>query len=348
MGRLMRYSQPEKMEIIRLVENSGTSVRKTLEALQVNRSSFYTWYGRYLESGYDGLANRGSGPNRFWNKIPRQDKQKVISLALDMPEKSPRELAWHITDSEGYFISESSVYRILRSYDLVTSPAYIVMKASDKFKTPTREVNELWQTDFTYFKITGWGWYYLSSVMDDYSRYIISWKLFTTMSADDVTKTIDMALEKTGITQVKVKQRPRLLSDNGPCYISSKLKEYLEEQEMSHTRGAPYHPQTQGKIERYHRTLKNVILLRKYFFPWELEKEIEAFINYYNNERYHESINNLIPKDVFFGRDREIITRRERIKKRTMALRRIYNLKTGRKRETKSLNNNLEKVKTIY
>ena len=109
---------------------------------------------------------------------------------------------------------------------------------------------------------------------------------------------------------------------------------------------------TQGKIERYHRTMKNIILLRKYYFPWELEQEIERFINYYNNERYHESINNLIPKDVFFGRDREIITRRERIKKRTMALRRIYNLRTGKrdkeKNETKSLNNNLEKVKTIY
>ncbi|MCE1165709.1 MAG: integrase core domain-containing protein [Bacteroidetes bacterium] len=168
------------------------------------------------------------------------------------------------------------------------------------------------------------------------------------MSADDVTKTLDMALEKTGITQVKVKQRPRLLSDNGPCYISSKLKEYLEEQEMSHTRGAPYHPQTQGKIERYHRTLKNVILLRKYFFPWELEKEIEAFINYYNNERYHESINNLIPKDVFFGKDREIITRRERIKKRTMALRRIYNLRNNKNESKENSNIKLEKEKTIY
>jgi len=203
------------------------------------------------------------------------------------------------------------------------------MKASDKFKTPTRSVNELWQTDFTYFKITGWGWYYLSSVMDDYSRYIISWKLFTTMSADDVTHTLDMALKKTGITQIKVKQRPRLLSDNGPCYISGKLKDYLEEHGMSHTRGAPYHPQMQGKIERYHRTMKNVILLQKYYLPWELEREIHRFIEYYNNERYHESINNLIPKDVFYGKDREILTRRDRIKRRTLELRRKVNLRNS-------------------
>jgi transposase InsO family protein len=326
MGRMMRYSQAEKMEIIRLVESSEISVRRTLRELQVNRSSFYSWYDRYKKSGYEGLSNRSSSPNRFWNKIPQSDKEKVISLALDMPERSPRELAWHITDREGYFISESSVYRILKSYDLVASPAYIVMKAADKFSNPTKTVNELWQTDFTYFKIIGWGWYYLSSVMDDYSRYIISWKLFTTMSADDVTETLDMALEKTGIRSVKLKQRPRLLSDNGPCYISGKLKQYLSEHSMEHTRGAPYHPMTQGKIERYHKTMKNVILLQKYYFPWELENEIQRFIDYYNNERYHESINNLIPKDVFYGKDREVITRRDKIKKRTFDLRKKLNL----------------------
>lgn len=344
MGRLMRYSQAEKMEIIRLVESSALSVRKTLLELQVNRSSFYLWYDKYRNYGYEGLSNKSNGPNRFWNKIPESDKQKVISEALRMPEKSPREIAWHITDSEGYYISESSVYRILKSYDLVTSPAYIVMKASEKFSSPTKSVNELWQTDFTYFKIVGWGWYYLSSVMDDYSRYIISWKLFTTMSADDVTKTLDLALEKTGITNVKVKHKPRLLSDNGPCYISGKLKEYLDEHEISHTRGAPYHPMTQGKIERYHRTMKNVILLQKFFYPWELEVEIDRFINYYNNERYHESINNLIPKDVYNGKSREILTRRDRIKRRTLEMRKRYNL---RNKSIKNTNIKLDYEKSI-
>ncbi len=113
-------------------------------------------------------------------------RNSLVSIALEHPEKSPRQLAWHITDECGYFISESSVYRILKSYDLVPSPAYIVMAASDTFRHPTRRVHELWQTDFTYFKIVGWGWYYLGSVLDDYSRYVISWKLFPTMSASDV------------------------------------------------------------------------------------------------------------------------------------------------------------------
>ncbi|NQU06490.1 MAG: transposase [Calditrichaeota bacterium] len=215
-GRLMRYSQSEKMEVIRTVEGSELSVRRTLKELDIPRSSFYTWYRNYLEYGYDGLGDRRPGPRRFWNRIPECEKEKVRKIALDRPELTPRELAWHITDKELYYISESTVYRILKSYDLIASPNYILLSASDKFKNPTKHINELWQTDFTYFKIIGWGWFYLASILDDYSRYILSWKLFSSMSAGDVKEVLDMALEKTGIDKVKVRHRPRLLSDNGP------------------------------------------------------------------------------------------------------------------------------------
>ncbi len=322
----MRHSQSEKMEIIRLVENAEISAKRTLNELGINRSTFYNWYQRYLEDGYDGLATRSSSSKRFWNKIPGFVKEQVVDIALEEPDKSPRELAFHITDKYEYFISESSVYRILKSYDLITSPAFILMSAGDKFKNPTKRVNELWQTDFTYFRIIGWGWYYLSTVLDDYSRYIISWKLTESMTSEDVKDTLDLAIEKTGIEQVKVKHKPRLLSDNGPSYLSKDLKEYLDQKQMDHTRGAPYHPMTQGKIERYHLTMKNVIKLEHYYFPWELEAELEKFVNYYNNERYHESINNVTPADVFYGRHHEVLSRRERIKIETIKSRRKQNL----------------------
>lgn len=99
---------------------------------------------------------------------------EVVRIALEQPALSPRELAWHITDTEGYFVSESSVYRILKRYDLITLPAYVLIKAADKFQHPTQRVNELWQTDFSQFHIIGWGYYDLSTVLDDYSRYIIA------------------------------------------------------------------------------------------------------------------------------------------------------------------------------
>lgn len=141
--------------------------------------------------------------------------------------------------------------RILKAYDLITSPVYILLSAADKFKHPTKRVNELWQTDFTYFKIVGWGWYYLSTMLDDYSRYIIAWKLFSTMAASAVKTLLDLAITKTGVDKIKVSHRPRLLSDNGPCYISKELKEFMREREFSHIRGQPYHPMTQGKIDGF-------------------------------------------------------------------------------------------------
>jgi len=325
----MRQSGAEKLETIRLVEDSELSVRATLRELGVPRSTFYDWYRRYHQQGVDGLSDQHPGPGSFWNQIPDSMRQQVIDTALAQPEASPRELAWQITDTQDYFISESSVYRILKRCDLITSPAYILLSAKDHFQDPTHRINELWQTDFTYFRVVGWGWYYLSTILDDYSRYIIAWKLFQTMGASDVEQTLDLALEATGLTQVQVQHRPRLLSDNGPCYVSGELKNYLQKHGLEHTRGAPYHPMTQGKIERYHRSMKNVVKLEHYYYPRALEKAIEQWVEHYNHHRYHESINNVTPADRFFGRDQQILSRREQIKQSTLIQRKVENLKTG-------------------
>jgi len=317
----MRYSGSEKAEIIRLVEESSLSVRQTLDRLDIRRSTFYNWLGRYDEGGLDALEDRKSTPGIAWNKIPEGHRDALIDLALEKPALSPRELAVSYTDEQQYFVSESTVYRLLKAQDLITSPAYILMQAGDRFQSPSQRVNELWQTDFTYFKIVGWGWYYLSTVLDDYSRFIVSWRLCTSMSTSDVTDTLDDALSFTGLDEVRVNHKPRLLSDNGPCYISGELSDYLEENQMTHTRGRPYHPQTQGKIERWHRSMKNQILLNNYYLPSELQEHLQRFVSYYNHERYHESLDNLTPADVFYGRGDEILKQRELIKQNTMALR---------------------------
>ena len=314
----MRRTASEKMEIIRLVEGTDLPVRVTLRQLGVPRSTFYGWYQRYAEEGFDGLHDKKPAPRGRWNAIPEKIHNEVLALALERTDLSPRELACHYTDEKRYFVSESSVYRILKAADLITSPAYILMSASDAFKDPTHRVHEMWQTDFTYFRIINWGWYYLSTVLDDFSRYIIAWKLSPTMGATDVTETLDQALAITGVDQIRVKHRPRLLSDNGPAYLSGELREYLGDRKMAHTRGAPYHPQTQGKIERYHRTMKNVVKLQHYYLPWELEAALRDFVGYYNNERYHEAIDNVTPADVYFGRQYTVLSERSKIKRRTM------------------------------
>ena len=319
----MRYPASEKLEIIRLIEQSPLSVRRTLAKLGIPRATFYRWYDLYQTAGPEALEDRSPRPDRVWNRIPDDVRQQIRALALDEPGLSPRELAVRFTDTESYFVSEASVYRLLKAFDLIASPAYIVVTAADEFKDKTTAPNQLWQTDFTYLKVIGWGWLYLSSVLDDFSRYIIAWMLCTTMKAEDVTATLDLALKASGLDQATLAHRPRLLSDNGSSYVSADLAQWLDGQDMSHVRGAPYHPMTQGKIERWHQTLKNRILLENYYLPGDLETQIGAFLAHYNHLRYHESLANLTPADVYFGRGQTILIERERIKRQTIANRRL-------------------------
>lgn len=319
----MRYPSTEKLEIIRLVEQSHLPTKQTLDRLGVPRTTFYRWYDKYIEGGVEALEDKAPMPARVWNRIPDDVREQIVDLALEQPELSPRELAVRFTDTKQYFVSEASVYRLLKAYDLITSPAFIVVKAANEFKDKTTAPNEMWQTDFTYLKVIGWGWFYLSTILDDYSRYVIAWKLCTTMKASDVTDTLELALQASGCDQVDIHHKPRLLSDNGASYIAGELADWLDDKGMDHVRGAPYHPQTQGKIERWHQTLKNRILLENYFLPGDLKGQIGKFISHYNHHRYHESINNLTPADVYFGRGQAILQQRERIKQNTIKLRRL-------------------------
>ncbi|MCK5089199.1 MAG: IS3 family transposase, partial [Hyphomicrobiaceae bacterium] len=323
----MRYPASEKLEIIQLVEQSHLPVRRTLGQLGIAPSTFYRWYDLYQTGGPEALEDRSPKPRRVWNRIPDDVRAQILDLALNESELSPRELAVRFTDSKGYFVSEASVYRLLKAHDLITSPAFVVIKAADEFKDKTTRPNQLWQTDFTYLKVIGWGWFYLSTILDDFSRYIIAWKLCTTMKAEDVTATLELALKASGCDQATVVHKPRLLSDNGSSYIAGELAEWLDDRDMEHVRGAPYHPQTQGKIERWHQTLKNRILLENYYLPGDLEAQIEAFVEHYNHCRYHESLKNLTPADVYFGRGQTILLKRERIKRKTFEQRRLQHRK---------------------
>ncbi len=123
-----------------------------------------------------------------------------------------------------------------------------------------------------------------------------------------------------------MRHRPRLLSDNGPAYLSKDLKKFLKRKDIYHIRGAPYHPQTQSKIERWHRSMKNVVKLQNYYSPSQLLEAIDDFVEYYNNHRYHESLDNMTPASIYYGKEKEVQSEREKIKRETMSLRRQQNL----------------------
>ncbi len=324
----MRYPASEKLEIIRTLEASHLPTRQTLKRLGIPSSTYYDWYSRWSDGGIDALADRSPRPRSVWNRIPDERREDVVDFALEHEDLTPRELAVKYTDETRYFVSESSVYRILSAEDLITAPAHVVICVADGFRDKTVRPNELLlsgngQTDFTYLKVIGWGWFYLSTILDDYSRYIIAWKLCTTMKARDVTDTLDLALRSSGCDQATVVHKPRLLSDNGSSYVAADLADYLHDKGMDHVRGAPHHPQTQGKIERWHQTMKNRVLLENHFLPGDLERQISAFVDHYNNHRYHESLANLTPADVYHGRGASIVKMREEIKKKTIQTRRL-------------------------
>jgi transposase InsO family protein/transposase-like protein len=311
----MRLTASEKEEIIRLVDGSDLGVNRTLRELGINKSTFYKWYQAYTNEGIDGLQPSGRCSKQQWNTIPQEQKNMAVELALEHPQLSSRELAFKLTDEQQVFMSESSVYRILKARGLITSPAHILLSATDEFSDKPAFVHQLWQTDFTYFKILGWGWYYLSTILDDYSRFIVHWELCSSMKAEDVKQTVATAIKKAKLVS---KQRPKLLSDNGACYVSSELKKYLKSEDIIPVHGRPLHPQTQGKIERYHRSMKNVVKLDNYYCLEELDDALKQFVHYYNHQRYHESLNNLTPADVYYGRGDAILRERERIKQMTL------------------------------
>jgi len=149
-------------------------VHRTLAHLGIPPATFYRWYDRDRAGGPEALEDRPSRPDRVWNRIPDEVRSRIVDLALAEPELSPRELAVRFTDCERYFVSETSVYRLLAAHDLIASPAFIVVKATDEFHTKTTAPNQLWQTGFTYLKVTAWGWFYLSTVLDDFSHYVIA------------------------------------------------------------------------------------------------------------------------------------------------------------------------------
>ncbi len=267
----MRYPASEKLEIIRLVEQSHLPIKQTLDKLGIPRTTFYRWYDRYQIGGSEALEDGSPTPSRVWNRIPDDVRQRIIDLALDVPELSPRALAIRFTDTEKYFVSEASVYRLLKFHDLITSPAFIVIKAADEFRDKTTAINQLWQTDFTYLKVIGWGWMYLSTILDDYSRYIIAWKLCTTMKTSDVTDTLDLALQASGCDQAKVAHKPRLLSDNGSSYVSGELAEWLGDKKMGHVRGKAISPANTGQDRAMASNLEKPHPAGKLLLPGRLE-----------------------------------------------------------------------------
>jgi putative transposase len=308
-------SAGDKAIILAQVENKSRGKRQALMALGIPKSSYYRWCQEQPDSG-----NR----KRPWNRITPEEEDKILAVARESPELSSRQLAAWITDNAGFAVSESTVYRILRREGLVKRQE-TQLSAANEYHTKTTRPHQMWATDASYFRVVGWGYYYLVTVMDDYSRFILAWKLQKDMSSNSLIEVVQEAVDATGMTDVPVEDRTKLLSDNGAGYVSRSFRNYLRLVGIGHILAAPFHPQTNGKVERYQQSLKREVNQLPYELPSQLERAIADFVDYYNYRRYHKALGNVTPADVLYGKREEIMERRKEVQIQTINRRRDYN-----------------------
>jgi transposase InsO family protein len=248
----------------------------------------------------------------------------VLHTARASPTWSSRHLAAWLTDHAGFSVSESTVYRLLRREGLV-KPLEFKMAAGKEYTRKTTGPHQMWATDASYFRVAGWGYYYMVSVMDDFSRFILAWRLQRDMTSESLMEVVQDAVDRTGMTGVPVEDRTKLLSDNGPGYVSRAFRDYLRLLGIRHILAAPFHPQTNGKLERYHLTIKHEVNQVPHDVPVDLEAAIAGFVQFYDFERYHEALGDVTPDDVLSGRRDEILRRRKEVQAQTIQNRRSFN-----------------------
>jgi transposase InsO family protein len=308
-------SGAEKTSVLARVETLAGYKRQALAELGIPRSTYYRWRQGEPLSGKR---------RRPWNRITPEEDSRILAVAREFPELSSRQLAVWITDNAGFAVSESTVYRILRREGLVKRQETKAM-ADKKYHTKTTRPHQMWATDASYFRVVGWGYYYLVTVMDDYSRFILGWKLQKDMTANSLIEVIQEAVDATGMTDIPVEDRTRLLSDNGSGYVSRAFRDYLGLVGIRHIRAAPFHPQTNGKVERYQQSLKREVNQLPYELPSQLERAIADFVDYYNYRRYHKALANVTPSDVLYGKREHILEIRKEVWIQTLNHRRTYN-----------------------
>ena len=270
------------------------------------------------------LQDDAGGGKPPWNRLTSREVHHLLSAARETPELSCRQLAAWTTDNQGFSVSESTVYRILRREGLVKRPE-TRLAAGKEYHRKTTTPHEMWATDASYFRVVGWGYYYLVTVMDDYSRFILAHRLQRDMTADSFIEVVQDAVDRTGMDRVPITDRTRLLSDNGPGYVSRAFRDYLGMVGIKHILATPFHPQANGKVERYHQTLKRDVNQLPYEMPSDLEVAIMAFVSYYNYRRYHKALGNVTPSDVLKGRRQETLRRRKEVQAQTIQRRRQHN-----------------------
>jgi putative transposase len=328
-------SEPLRAETVEVISRSPHTIEASCREVGVARSSYYRWRAKLR-------GNRPAGKRKAANALRETERRTILEQALAQPHLSARQLACWCCDQEGFSVSESSVRRLLKAHGLLRARAPEQEPAAKEWRHKTKRINEIWQSDATRFFVPDWGHYWLVSVLDDYSRRILAWEVVPDIQTPSLAGVIQAAVEATGLPQAPVvlglepdlEGRPALLTDNGSGYVSKVMRQYLQTVGLRHLRTRPHHPQTNGKIERMHRTLKEDVTLVVSMGPDQLREAISRFVAYYNSQRYHKALRNVTPDDVWFGRREQVLARRKALQIRTLVARREHYRQTVKSQRT--------------
>jgi transposase InsO family protein len=261
--------------------------------LGVGTSKFYTWQQRY------GKVNEHNGriPRDFW--LADAEKQAIVAFHDQHPLEGYRRLTFMMLDADVAAVSPSSVYRVLKNAGRLDRNRFSPSKKGTGFEQPLRP-HQHWHVDMAYVNVAG-TFYFLCTLLDGYSRAIVHWELREKMEETDVEIVAQRALEK------YPGERPRIISDNGPQFIARDFKEFIRQAGLTHVRTSPYYPQSNGKLERYHRTVKGTCLRPGSFADaGEVRRALVKFVEHYNAVRLHSALGYITPADKLAGREQEI------------------------------------------
>lgn len=314
-------SADKKEKLIEMIDRSHLPVKETCKVLKLERRRYYRWKRRRKDKGREGLKDSRPGPRKPLNKLLPSEVGAIIKASRKHQKLKHRKLVPKLSDESGVSVSASSVYRVLKRRGLI--PKREVREgAGDEFSWKTERPNELWQIDICYIPIIGYDHWYLISVLDDYSRKIMNHELCWSMTTDDLLGVIDGAMLRYELFS----NPPKILSDNGTQMRSNDFKEYVEDLKIEHIRTAYRHPETIGKIERYHRSVKEEdVFPEGYDNPYLAKEGIDEYIRWYNEVRPHKALDYVTPEEKYWGLDEEIIEKREKLKEETLKKRKRIN-----------------------
>jgi transposase InsO family protein len=326
------FNAEQKRQLMEIVEKSTLTIKKTCSILKLNPGRYYDWQRRFNSDGMKGLKNHKSSPKSCPHSLLEDDKEFILDYALEHPDIRHRKLAYEMQNKNIAFVSPSTFYRVLKAHDLIPEKEYNKEPQKADGKLKVSEPHQIWHTDITYIPVKN-GHSYLISVLDGYSRFVIHSELCRTMTSDDMERVLSKALHKADLYEKPADERPALVSDNGTQLISNSFTEFLKEWDIQHRRTAVRHPESNGKIEVLHKTIKheNVYTKERYESFYEAERDIKSFLLKYNYDRLHQGINFVTPYEKYSGQAEQIINKRKQRHKEAIERRKRINRKSQSK-----------------